>query len=67
MATNVLETLDINELYKRKQHLLLQLILVEKEIKKKQNDPNRLDIDVSPDKSLDNLNICKKITIRIKK
>jgi hypothetical protein len=40
MATCILETLELNELYIRKEHLLLQLILVDKQIKKRLEYPN---------------------------
>jgi len=35
MSSSILETLEIDELYKRKKHLLLQLFLVDKEIENK--------------------------------
>jgi hypothetical protein len=69
MATCVLETLELNELYIRKEHLLLQLILVDKQIKKilecSNNENNNK--DNNENNIIPSSNITKKITIRIKK
>ena len=58
MASCLLEILELDELYKRKENLLLQLFLVDKEIKKRSSD------NLSNNLSKNNV---KKITIRIKK
>jgi hypothetical protein len=73
MASCLLEILELDELYKRKQNLLLQLFLVDKEIKKRMSDSDNLSIIREENiKEISNItdikkNNVKKITIRIKK
>jgi hypothetical protein len=55
MSSCILEILELDELYKRKENLLLQLFLVDKEIKKRlsENDTmNVLKLKLSRDKEL---------------
>lgn len=80
MASCLLEILELDELYKRKENLLLQLFLVDKEIKKRSSDnlSNNLSINnigiIREENIKQSCNITdikennvKKITIRIKK
>ena len=53
MSSCILEILELDELYKRKENLLLQLFLVDKEIKKRLSENNTMNVlKLSRDKEL---------------